>query len=86
MELKELIGIAGSPVVTALVQASKPFVRDVRYYPFIAIGYAVILNLVLAYILQSSLLNAAVVGVVAGLVSSGLFSALNAPTKPDPEN
>lgn len=81
MELNELVGLAGVPVVVALVEVCKRWIADERWWPMVAIAWGMILNLALALILQTDPSTAAVVGLVTGLAASGLYSTGRAPTK-----
>lgn len=74
MEIEQLWGLAGVPVVVALVQASKPWIKDKRLWPWAGIFWGVLLNLGLAYVLHLDYATAAIVGVVVGLAASGLYS------------
>lgn len=82
--LKGAIGLAGTVLIVGLVQMFKPFVTDERYYPFIAVGFGLIINLVAAWAIGSvnaSPMVAAVwvvavlQGIMGGLAASGLYSA-----------
>ena len=75
--LKDLIGLAGVPLIVALVEASKATVPalDRRYYALLALGWGVALNLLAAYALGLPYLEAGVAGTVAGLAAAGLYSA-----------
>ena len=73
MELQDVIGLAGVPVVIGLVQAIKPFVTDSRFYPPIAVGVALVLNLSAAFVLDGDPRRAAFAGVVAGLAAAGVY-------------
>lgn len=76
MELKDFIGISGVPIVVALVAATKPYVRDKRAWPFIAILYAVAWNALLSYAVRTDPVIAAIMGIVVGLAASGLYSGV----------
>ncbi len=84
MGLAELVGLAGVPVVLALVQMCKAWVKDKRYWPLLALAWGLALNLFAAYALPSDWRQAVVYGVVAGLAASGLYATAKAPTKPGP--
>lgn len=81
IDLKELVGLAGAPLVVALVEASKRWVTDERWWPILSILWAVALNEALAYVLKTDYAVAAIVGVVVGLSSAGLWDAARAPRK-----
>ncbi len=74
MELLDVIGLAGVPLIAALVQIAKSWVSDERYYPVIALAVGLTLNLGIAYARQSDLPTAVLLGLVAGLAASGLYS------------
>ena len=73
MDLQDVIGLAGVPVVIGLVQVIKPFVADSRFYPPIAVAVAVALNLSAAFLLDGDPRRAAFAGVIAGLAAAGLY-------------
>lgn len=68
----------------ALVQICKAWVKDARYWPLVALGWGLAINLFAAYALPSDWRQAIVYGVVAGLAASGLYSTGKAPMKPSP--
>lgn len=74
MEIRDLIGLGGIPLILACVQASKCWVDDERYYPFMALAWGLTLNLLAALALQTDLATGALFGVLAGLSASGLYS------------
>ncbi len=74
-ELQALVGLAGAPVVAALVSAFvKPFMADARFYPAAAVVLGVAFNLALAVVLALPLVPAGILGVLAGLAASGVYS------------
>ncbi|MFN8533270.1 MAG: hypothetical protein U0556_06965 [Dehalococcoidia bacterium] len=73
MNAQDLIGLAGVPVIVALVQVFKPFVADSRFYPPIALGMGLLLNLGAAFLLDADPQRAALAGIVAGLAAAGLY-------------
>ena len=75
MDLKDFAGLAGVPIVIALVEACKRWVQDERWWPPLAIVWGVVLNLALAYILHTEYPTAVVVGVVTGLAGAGLYDS-----------
>lgn len=80
MELRELFGIAGVPVIVALVEVVKrvrPEVAD-GWYPLFALGFGIGLNLLLGWKLGTDPVVAGVTGLVAGLAASGLYSQARA--------
>ncbi|MHB1133723.1 MAG: hypothetical protein ACYC4L_15225 [Chloroflexota bacterium] len=78
--LKDLIGLAGVPLIVALVEATKATVPglDKRYYALLAVGWGLALNLLAAYALATPYLDGGVEGLVAGLAAAGLYSATKA--------
>lgn len=75
MELKDLIGPAGVPVIVAVVEVAKPWIGDQRFWPLVAVGAGMTLNVALAALLTQSLPAGALTGLVAGLAAAGLYSA-----------
>lgn len=73
MDAHELIGLAGVPVVIGLVQVAKPFIADSRFYPLLALGLALALNLAAAFVLDGDPRRAVFAGLVAGLAAAGLY-------------
>lgn len=70
-----LVGVAGAPVVAALVSALvKPLTADARFYPPAAIVLGIAFNLLLAAILTLPFLVAVVYGILSGLAAAGLYS------------
>lgn len=81
--LTSLVGIAGTPVVTALVSATvKPFVSDNRVYGVAALLYGIAWNLLLAVGIQEASgtrplwIAALVGGILTGLAASGFYSSV----------
>lgn len=77
MELNQFVGLAGAPLVQALVELVKrtaPSLKS-RWYPALSVLFGVVLNLALASILVTDLKAASFIGVLTGLLSSGLFAA-----------
>ncbi len=76
LDVSQLVGLAGVPLIVAAVEACKRiiFFRDDSTWPFLAIFWGVALNEFLAWILKTDLAVAAVLGLVAGLAASGLYS------------
>lgn len=78
--MEEMIGLAGVPLVVALVEAMKRAWPELepRWYPLVALFWGVALNLALALMLGYELGPALLLGVVAGLAASGLYSGSKA--------
>jgi hypothetical protein len=75
LEVKDLVGLAGVPVIMALVEVAKPWLEDQRYWPLVSITLGVLLNVAVAALLSSSVPTGALTGLVAGLAAAGLYSA-----------
>mgnify|MGYP001593523801 CR=1 FL=1 len=74
MELADVIGLAGVPLIAALVQVAKTWVEDSRYYPLFALALGLGLNAGIALARGGDMPTALVLGLVAGLAASGLYS------------
>jgi hypothetical protein len=74
MELQDVIGLAGVPLIAALVQVAKAWIGDDRYYPLFALALGLALNLGIALARGGDLPTATLLGLVAGLAASGLYS------------
>ncbi|GIW09055.1 MAG: hypothetical protein KatS3mg061_0112 [Dehalococcoidia bacterium] len=75
MDLQELIGLAGVPVIVALVQLVKPWVSDSRWHPWLAVGWGVGLNLAAGVLLGNDPARTVLTGLVAGLAAAGLYDS-----------
>ncbi len=83
-----LVGIAGAPLVIALVQlvrVTEPGLPS-RYVPALTLLLAVLLNLFLATLVGTPLTLALIVGLVTGLTASGLYSQATAGLVPRAES
>lgn len=80
--IQAVIGLGGAAVITGLVQVIKPFISDGRFYPVIAIILGLIINLGAACALSQTgvdeIFVAVILGLMAGLSASGLFSGYEA--------
>ena len=79
--LKGLVGLGGAALVVAGVQMFKPFVKDPRFYPFIAVALGLIINLVITWALTAAgvltrleWVGAVFQGVFVGLTAIGFYS------------
>jgi hypothetical protein len=72
----DLIGLAGAPLVVALVELVKRTCPELepRWYPLAAVLWGEALNLGLAVTLGQDWRMALLLGLVAGLAASGLYS------------
>lgn len=80
LEITAVVGLAGVPAVvglTELVKKSFPTL-PARFYPLVALGWALALNAAVAVHRGTDPLLALVVGLIAGLTASGLYSAQRA--------
>ncbi len=75
-EVKEIFGLAGVPFIIALVEwAKRSFpVLGRDSYPLLAMALGVLVNLALGWYLHVDVFVSVVVGIVAGLAASGLYS------------
>lgn len=74
MELVDVIGLAGVPLIAALVQVAKAWVGEERYYPMMALALGLALNTGIALARHGDFPTAVLLGLVAGLAASGLYS------------
>jgi hypothetical protein len=74
MDYSDFIGLAAVPVIIGLVEVCKRWIADDRWYPIIALVFGIGINLAIAYETQTDYLLATLVGLVAGLAASGLYS------------
>jgi uncharacterized membrane protein HdeD (DUF308 family) len=76
--ITSIVALGGVPLILGLVQLFKPFVSDTRFYPLLALGFGLIINLVAAWALSASAssdwVTALFNGIIAGLAASGLYS------------
>lgn len=77
-DLQALGGVGGLTVVLGLVALLKGFVSDKRWYPVLALAGGVAWNLLLAAVLGQRLGPAIVLGLLVGLMASGLYSGQKA--------
>jgi hypothetical protein len=82
VELTEFVGLAAVPVIIGLVEVFKRWIADDRYYPLIGLALGIIINVAIAYQTAGDYLLAVLVGIVAGLAASGLYSGGKAVTRP----
>lgn len=74
---KGLIGIGGIPFIQALVAAFKTMFPTfpAQYLIGVAISFGMVLNAALAYFMHLPYWEAILVGIVAGLMASGAYTA-----------
>lgn len=75
-DIKDFVGLAGAPVVQALTEVVKVAFPDMpaRWYPSISVAWGVVFNVALSLIIKSDVPVAVIIGVVTGLLASGLFT------------
>ena len=76
VSVRDMVGIAGVPVIVALVELVKLVFPGLepRYYPLVAIGWGLLVNLGLMGYSGAAPIEAAAVGILAALAASGLYS------------
>lgn len=76
-ELKQIAGVAGAPLIVWLVQMTKITFPDLqaRWFPSLAVFYAVIINVLLAVLLHTDPYVAAFVGLITGWAAMKLYEA-----------
>lgn len=74
--MEDLIGLTGVPLIVALVEAVKRVFPGLeqRWYPLVALACGEGLNLALALTQGQDWRAALVLGLIAGLAASGLYS------------
>ncbi|MDD4986756.1 MAG: hypothetical protein PHQ43_13465 [Dehalococcoidales bacterium] len=76
--ITSIVALGGVPLILGLVQLFKPFVKDTRYYPLIAVSFGLVINLIAGWALgagvPSDWITALFNGIIAGLAASGLYS------------
>jgi hypothetical protein len=77
---ESLITIAGCiPFVLALVQLFKGIIKDAKWYPFLAVGWGVVIAVGASYFILGlsspvELATAFFNGLIAGLTAAGIYS------------
>uniref|UniRef100_A0A6M3L9R7 Holin n=1 Tax=viral metagenome TaxID=1070528 RepID=A0A6M3L9R7_9ZZZZ len=78
--LKSLVGLGSVPVIMGLVEYTKRWIENEKWYPAIAIVLGLAINLVIPWAFDVTgkveWTSAVVMGVMAGLAASGLFSSV----------
>jgi hypothetical protein len=75
VELKEIIGLAGVPLIIALVEMSKGQVTHKKDWPLVAVFWGLVLNVGAALAMGTEVAQGIVYGLVAGLAASGLYDS-----------
>ncbi|MDD4984928.1 MAG: hypothetical protein PHQ43_03925 [Dehalococcoidales bacterium] len=77
--ITSIVALGGVPLILGLVQLFKPFITDTRFYPLVALGFGLIINLVAGWALGASAssdwVTALFNGIIAGMAAGGLYSA-----------
>jgi len=77
--ITSIVALGGVPLILGLVQLFKPFVTDTRFYPLLALGFGLAINLVAGWALGASAssdwVTALFNGIIAGMAAGGLYSA-----------
>jgi hypothetical protein len=84
MNPNEVIGLAGVPVIVALVEVGKRAWPEMpeRLYPLACLVVALVLNLGLGLHFGADVITALITGLIAGLAASGLYSQAKAMLEP----
>jgi hypothetical protein len=79
MQLSDFVGLLGVPVIVALVEVLKPWLSK-EITPIVAIVIGILINLVVAWRSPPTFdpILAVLLGIVAGLAASGLYSGVKA--------
>ena len=77
--ITSIVALGGVPLILGLVQLFKPFITDTRFYPLLALGFGLAINLVAGWALGASAssdwVTALFNGIIAGMAAGGLYSA-----------
>ena len=77
--ITSIVALGGVPLILGLVQLFKPFITDTRFYPLVALGFGLAINLVAGWTLGASMatdwVTALFNGIIAGMAAGGLYSA-----------
>jgi len=77
--ITSIVALGGVPLILGLVQLFKPFITDTRFYPLVALGFGLAINLVAGWALGASAsldwITALFNGIIAGMAAGGLYSA-----------
>jgi hypothetical protein len=72
--LASYLFLGSVPIILGIVQVIKAWVLDARWYPVISIILGLAINMGLASVTGVDYVSALVMGTIAGLSSSGLYS------------
>lgn len=76
METKEILGLAGVPVIVAMVEGCKLVFPGLspRFYPVLALVFGLLINMGLGWRVGADPVYSLLAGVIAALAASGLYS------------
>jgi hypothetical protein len=74
--LASYLFLGAVPIILGLVQVIKAWIADAKWYPVISIFLGLIINMGLASVTGIGYVSAFVMGIIAGLSSSGLYLLL----------
>lgn len=74
LDLNTLLYTGGTGLILALVQVCKRWVTDDSLYPVLAMGFGIIINIVIAIRTGLDLVTAVFMGIIAGLIACGIYS------------
>ena len=74
MDISIYFAAGSTPIILGLVHAIKLFFKDKRFYPIISIGLGIVLNSFIGYEISASPASSIILGIIAGLSASGLWS------------
>ena len=85
--IQNFVALGGVPIITALVQVTKAWIHEHRYYPVLAILFGLIINIGVFWAIDSlaraDIVTACFNGIISGLASSGLYSGVSSNIKTD---
>ncbi len=77
--ITSIVALGGVPLILGLVQLFKPFISDTRFYPLLAVGFGLAINLIAGWALGAGVPSDWIIalfnGIIAGLAAGGLYSA-----------
>src|SRR3972149_11128220 len=77
--ITSIVALGGVPLILGLVQLFKSFISDTRFYPLVALGFGLAINLIAGWALGASAssdwVTALFNGIIAGMAAGGLYSA-----------
>jgi hypothetical protein len=72
--LASYLFLGSVPIIVGIVQVVKAWIADERWYPVVAIVLGLAINMGLASVTGVDYVSALVMGTIAGLSASGLYS------------